>query len=349
MVGEESPGDRSENDSETGEVSLVDELGARLAHANDLQAEADALTGDIAELELANIESGLQDQPIPDGMSPDDVARIGELLVRRAELRDAVASFGKPKQPTVDRGRELSMLNEGIAALNLWLNPPAQDESKVAAHGARIVLLIIVALACWGAWVWHPILLALIIPVAAPIGLLLNRGDDKLWRRLGARRNFQRTGLDAPADWAIDPVQARHDALLAERSALESRIEADRNARAEREEALLHQDFAELQLELVETEQQLAAKSRRHGLELEEDNAGFELFRDAARIAGERRRLKVLKRERTRLVDEESAIRDAVWRSLRDRGVITEDGAADRESLQLALQRLRAESGVVVH
>jgi hypothetical protein len=341
-------------DTQSSGATLLAELSDRLEVAVSLQGKADIMTAEIAELELAEIETSLKPRERPEGLSPDELIQMGGLLERRDHLRQDVQGFGANAAKPVDENRRLQALVDAEASLTLWLYPPKKDEAKWPALGARILLLIATIAAIWGAITWHWAVLLLLIPVSAPIGLLLNRGDDKTWRRLGAKQRLERTGVDGPVDWEKDAVNARLASVAREVKLLEQRLaEAamPKLARAQDPEAL-DASYAELHLELVEVEQQLAARVRRHKLDLDledKNSPALAAFTEAARTAGQRARLKELQRDRSRLSSEAAEVRDNIWRALRTQGYLEDNTSASAAALAEAIGLLRSASGTRLH
>jgi hypothetical protein len=332
-------------DTESDVGTLADELASRLVQAKSAQAKADALTNSIAGLEVDVIDADMNQVELPSGLSPDEAAAIGSLLARQRKLSAMLRIYGPGEPEEEDDSNLNARLREAYEALDLWLNAPTESVSKLPAHGARILLLAATIAALYGAWTWHPAVLALLVPVAAPIGLLLNRSDDRVWRRLGAKQRFERTKLPPPIDWEPDAVKARHEQVLEQIEAHAARLEAA-NAPVEDNEPV--RTFGEISLEAVEVGHALESRAKRAGLDMEAmDATALNRLEAAGATSAARTTLRNQRDEKNRLTRESSDIRDATWRILNGRktaiaGPLENLGTSSRfEDLESAIEALR--------
>ena len=327
---------------------LADELTQRLSYAQELQRQADQLTDRIAELEVSVIAAEVRPFPDLKSLSPDDAANIGSLLVRQERLAGLLSALGPGDTTEVESdGNIAARLEEASSALDLWLHAPSESESKGAATGARLILLAATCAAIWGAIEYHPAVLALLIPVAAPIGLLLNRGDDKLWRRLGAKQRFTRTGVQPPREWDVDAVARRHEEIVQEMSTRERAREraAMLEIQSQSDATEATDNFAELSMQLVEVTQRLTARAERAKLDLDA------LTQDQRHIlieygeqADSRSELEAQRKERARLSSEAGDIRDDIWRILNRRDCTPHGTATTFDALRAGLQQLESQT-----
>ena len=322
-------------------VELTQTLEEKLERAETLQTEADSLTDSIADLELQMIEAEMrQNNPVL-GLSPDEAGVIGDLLERQALLQ---AQLGATETQSEERQEDDLLsprLKEAHEALDLWLNAPSEPESKVAAHGARIFLLIATCGAIYGAIEYHPAVLALLIPIAAPIGLLLSRGEDKTWRRLGAKRRFDNTRVEPPKEWEVADVESRMSALSKQINNLEQ-AEARRLQAKQKAQDLSDKDYAELTVELVEVEQMLYARCRRANVDPQAiDEEIREQLHLAALDVRANTDLNRQRKERTRLVNEASELSDAVWRTLNQHEATPGGTSTQVDELRSGIEQLK--------
>ena len=59
----------------------------------------------------------------------------------------------------------------------------------------------------------HLAFLVLLVPVGGAMSFLLWTGQDRAWRRMGARRRYESLRLEVSAAWTEDAVRERRDAL----------------------------------------------------------------------------------------------------------------------------------------
>lgn len=109
----------------------------------------------------------------------------------------------------------IERLRAGDEALGAWLDAErveagASSGGRVARQVLLVACLAIVALAL----AVHLAFLVLLVPVGGAMSFLLWTGQDRAWRRVGARRRFERLRLEAPAAWTDDAVRERRRALV---------------------------------------------------------------------------------------------------------------------------------------
>lgn len=141
---------------------------------------------------------------------------IEAALDRRRALEERLARVREGTREERDR------LREARAALVLWLEEPRGGARERAAGRMRKALLGVTLLVVAAALSVHLALLVLLVPIAGAGSFLSWSGQDRAWRRMGARRRFETTRLAGPERWEAAPVRERLaaiDALIAEREA----------------------------------------------------------------------------------------------------------------------------------
>ena len=141
---------------------------------------------------------------------------IEAALDRRRALEERLARVREGTREERDR------LREARAALVLWLEEPRGGARERAAGRMRKALLGVTLLVVAAALSVHLALLVLLVPIAGAGSFLSWSGQDRAWRRMGARRRFETTRLAGPERWEAAPVRERLaaiEALIAERGA----------------------------------------------------------------------------------------------------------------------------------
>lgn len=243
-------------------------------------------------------------------------ARIGLALERRDDLESRARHADKGR--TARSADRLDALRAGRAALESWLDSSGDVKPGGAALAARVTLLVATIAAIWLAIAVHPAFLVLILVVIGPVSFALGRGQDREWRRAGARRRFDASGLAGISDWNDETVRGRMgelDELLAAAAAGRSRGgDTAGPIDTAPEEALA--------AEIADVETSMAADLASAGLSLD-DTRGEKgsWLRLAAREEETRACLERVKRERGRLRSEAAELRDRLQGYLQSRGV----------------------------
>ncbi len=326
-------------------AGLAQALRGRLAQAAQLDAQADILSSHIAELEVRRIELDLDasGQEVASSYERSDQAAIGELLLRRDAVERRLSSLlGGDGKHRAEQDDELPRLKEAADALAAWAKAKEPKTSKRVELSVRVVMLMAVLAAVWGALAVHWSVLVLLIPVVGPLSALLNRGDDAQWVRLGAERRFSATHLAAP-EWHADAVQSRLDALQKEITALEAAREAPPPPVQPVPENDADARFAELSIERVEVELTLKARLRRVGLDADDlEPVLATAFRAAAQAARIQSELREVTAERARIAKEAGEHRDTIWRELNRLGLTEGDPSTCAQVLEAQIAVLEA-------
>ena len=107
----------------------------------------------------------------------------------------------------------LERMRAGDDALGAWLDA---GRERAQTRGMRIAKLGLL-LACLAflalAFAVHLAFLVLLVPVGGAMSFLLWTGQDRAWRRVGARRRFESLPLERPVAWTEDAVRTRRRAL----------------------------------------------------------------------------------------------------------------------------------------
>jgi hypothetical protein len=252
-------------------------------------------------------------------IDPALALRIGRFLENRRALEesrryanedDGVRSAGSARR--VDR------LRAGHAALQAWLDASRPREPSAVTRAARIAFLIAVIAIVWAAFAIHLAFLLLLLVIVGPVSFVMGRGEDVEWRRVGARRRFEASGLADIAAWDENTVRARANELEAFLKV------PDRNSTTG-DAVIPRADLVDAQAiaaQIAEEDVQIASDLRSAGLTLEDAQGELgDWLRLVARADRTRESLQRVKNERTRVREETAEIRDHLLRYLRSQGV----------------------------
>ena len=227
----------------------------------------------VAESELRAVRADSA-RDIP-GASAGTVIDALDRLRRLESTRAAHVAFIN----TGARSHEelLQRLQAGDDTLGAWLGADREGAGAGGQRTAKRVLLLFCFAILALAFAVHLAFLVLLVPVGGAMSFLLWTGQDRAWRRMGARRRYESLRLEVPAAWTEDAVRERRDALslVAERvreresapgeeddKAEETRLSADLDtARSDLHEALAAAGLAHDRLD-QSTEARMRALAR---------------------------------------------------------------------------------------
>lgn len=327
------------------------------------RVEVEALAADVA------VKTGLgKSQP---NISPSKAAEVIGLL-RRVRARDNEAS-----PPPAVSSQERGQLDVASRALRDWLEAPSLSTGPQTTHlVARSIVLVLVVGVLWASVQVHAAFLLLIPPIAVPLSILLRSGDDVRWRRVGAKRNFDRTGLAPPAEWKAEAVTARAEELEAALAQIEPaavnlpRPNEDRHVSGEAVEDMHdlsvalgdrhdgtafgdalgdrhavtdgHEDAPDGQDpvdQLIDAVARLRLAGGRSGYDIAPDvEVWLETLSTAYRA---KQTLESLQRKRGVALEGASEARETIFRFLARRGEAPPDGAASADALESGLRRVQ--------
>lgn len=313
----------------------------RLARLREREKDIRALREREGDLEVERIaaEAALGAASPAPPLGLDDEARlaIARSMERKHGIEEAVAALekglarGGPATP-----EELEDLRNAREALRAWLDAPRAQAAAPAGRGAALALVAISAACIWAAIALHPAFLLLLVVIAGPMSFLMYRGQDAQWRRLGARRRFEATGLEPPARWEESDVRARLESL---EQAMEAAPSENETGDASREQ--LQSERTALADELAAAEHELATTLADAGVDprdLDEDVERWLLLAGHAERA--RQALEDAKLRLKSAREEADALRDGLFRYLSRRGAAPGDARADTEAIAAGLDRL---------
>jgi len=249
-----------------------------------------------------------------------------EVSRRRANEHDGTGLAGRP--------RRVARLRAGHSALQAWLDAARTREPSAVARAAMIALAIAVVAIVWAAFAVHLAFLLLLVVVVGPVSFVMRHDEDAQWRRVGARRRFEESGLADIAAWDENMVRTRAveiQALLEEpgrSSAISDAVIPGAGL----------VDAPAIVAQTAEEEMQIASDLRSAGLTLEDTQGELgDWLRLVARADQTRESLQRVRNARTRMREEAAGLRDHLLGYLQSQGVARlrqrDSAAAIAESL----------------
>ena len=231
----------------------------------------------------------------------------------------------------------LERLRAGDDALGAWLEAGREDtEASSARRIARQALFAVCLAVLVLAFMIHLAFLVLLVPVGGAMSFLLWTGQDRAWRRVGARRRFERLRLETPAAWTEAAVRERRSALARIAERIRERASApDSDDSVSGEERVR----GELDAARAELQDALAAA----GLDEERlDEPAEAALRAIARVYRAEQALQGVVEEMAGERDGAGTVRESLYRSLAREGEAARDGDASADALGAGIERIRS-------
>lgn len=318
---------------------------SKLAELRGHEERWEALRVRRTDLEVERIVAGTALRAARTGSEPDvsgmDAAAIVDALDRLRRLESqfsahlAVAEAGARSHDEL-----IERLRAGDEALGAWLEADREDagassSGRIARQALLLACLVIVALAI----AVHLAFLVLLVPVGGAMSFLLWTGQDRAWRRMGARRRFERLRLEAPAAWTEDAVRKRRRILSLIAARVRRRASAPPGDSADVEADVEAKDVrVDLDAARSDLHDALAAA----GLDEDRfDESTEAALRAAARVWRAEQALHGVSEEMARVRDGAGEIRESLYRSLAREGEAAPDGDASAGALEAGMEKLR--------
>ena len=284
----------------------------------------------VAESELRAVRAGSA-RDIP-GASAGTVVDALDRLRRLESTRAAHVAF-------IDTGARsheelLQRLQAGDDALGAWLGADRERAGAGGLRTAKQVLLVVCFAILVLAFAVHLAFLVLLVPVGGAMSFLLWTGQDRAWRRMGARRRYEALRLEVPAAWTEDAVRERRDALslVAERVREREFAPGDEDDKAE--ETRLSTDIEAARSDLREA---LAAAGLAGDGTDESTEAWMRALARAWRVE------QALQGVAEDMAGERAGageIRESIYRDLAREGEASPDGDASVDALEAGVERI---------
>ena len=314
---------------------------SKLAELRGHEERLEALRERRTDLEVERIVAGTALRAARTGSAPQTSGRDATAIVdaldrlRRLESRHsahvAFAEAGVRSQDEL-----IERLRDGDDALAAWLEADRDDAGtssgrRIAKQVLLAVCLAVVALAL----MVHLAFLVLLVPVGGAMSFLLWTGQDRAWRRMGARRRFERLRLGAPEAWNEAAVRERRRALS--RIAKEVR---ERTSTSPDDDT--HSRGQDVRADLDAARSDLHDALATAGLDEDRlDEAVEAALRALARVWRAEQALHDVVEEMAGERDGAGAVRESLYRGLARDGEAAPDGDASAGTLQAGIERVR--------
>ena len=314
---------------------------SKLAELRGHEERLEALRGRRTDLEVERIVAETALRTARTGAAPHatgaDAAAIVDALDRLRRLETQYSAHLAFAETGVrSHGELIERLRAADDALGAWLD--ADRETAGASSGGRIAkqALFVICLVILGlAFMVHLAFLVLLAPVGGAMSFLLWTGQDQAWRRIGARRRFERLRLETPAAWTEDAVRKRRFALSRIAEQIRERASTPECENPVAEEERLRAELGAARSDLQDA---LAAA----GLdEARLDDPTEAALRAVARVYGAEQALQGVVEEMAGERDRAGAIRESLYRSLAREGEAARDGDASAGALGAGIERAR--------
>ena len=314
---------------------------SKLAELRGHEERLEALRDRRTDLEVERIVAGAALRSARTDSDPEvvgaDAAAIVDALDRLRRLESqhsahlALAGAGVPSHEEL-----LARLRAGDDALRAWLEAGGEDAGassarRIAKQALLAVCLVVLALA----FMIHLAFLVLLVPVGGAMSFLLWTGQDRSWRRVGARRRFERLQLETPTTWTEDGVQERRTAL----TRIAERIR-ERASVPDSDDPVSDEEHGRGELDAARADLQDALAAAR--LDEERLDAPAEAaLRAIARLYRAEQALQGVVEEMVGERDGAGTVRESLYRSLAREGEAARNGDASADSLGAGIERIR--------
>jgi hypothetical protein len=318
----------------------------RLASLESCEERIRALREQECDLEVEHIASQAALHSAASRVQPDIdpllATRLGRSLEHRRELEEKRRGTGAGHRVREAAGtREVDALRAGHAALVAWLDASRPREPGRTVRAAKVALLVATIATVWAAIAIHPAFLLLLVVIVGPVSFAMGRGQDAEWRRVGARRRFEASGLAEIATWDDETVRAR----IAELEPLLA--DSDRDSFEARDDTTPPQPdgMHALDVEIADADRRIESELAAAALTVEDTQGEIgDWMRLLARADRSRESLERVKRERGSLRAEAAEIRDQLARYLRSQGVKPTEPQDTARAIAERLERLSGSS-----
>ena len=314
---------------------------SRLAELRGHEERLETLRDRRTDLEVERIVAGAALRSSRTGSDPEvvgaDAAAIVDALDRLRRLESQHSAHLTLAGAGIRSHEELlERLRAGDDALGAWLEAGGEDTGasstrRIAKGALFAVCLVVLALA----FMIHLAFLVLLVPVGGAMSFLLWTGQDRSWRRVGARRRFERLRLETPAAWTEAAVHERRTALTRIAEQIREGASAPDSEHSAREEERVRADLDAARADLQDA--LAAARLDEERLDAPAEAA----LRATARLYRAEQALQGVVEEMAGERDGAGAIRESLYRSLAREGEAARDGDASADALGAGIDRIR--------
>ena len=314
---------------------------SKLAELRGHEERLEALRGRRTDLEVERIVARAALRSSRTGSGPRvagaDAAAIVDALDRLRRLDSQHSAHIAFIEAGVRSHDELlERLRAGDDALGTWLEAGREDSGTWSSRRIAKQALFAVCLAVLGLAVMiHLAFLMLLVPLGGAMSFLLWTGQDHSWRRLGARRRFERLRLESPAAWTEAAVRERRSGLTRIAEQIRARASTPDGEDSDAERERVHAELDEARAELQAA---LATASLDEG---RLDEPAEAALRSTARAHRAEQALRGVVDEMAGEQEGAGTIRETLYRSLAREGEAARDGDASADALGAGIERIR--------
>ena len=314
--------------------------GSKLVELRGHEERMHALRNRRIDLEVERIVAATEQRTertgagaeVPGSAASSVIDALDRLRNLESERAARLALAGAGNDSTEDL---LKRLQAGTDALGAWLDA---DRARAESRGMRIarlgLLLACLAIVALAATV-HLAFLVLLVPVGGAMSFLLWTGQDRAWRRMGARRTFESLRLERPSAWTEGAVRMRLRALSLAADGLQRR-ETHGGKNEEEGNATIGPD----DLDAARSELRAAfAEAGLHGDSVDESTETR--LRAIARVWRADRALRGVAEDMSGERAGADSIRESIYRDLSRAGAAPPDGDASVDALEAGADRIR--------
>ena len=240
--------------------------GSKLLELRGHEERLRALRARRTDLEVERIVAGTELRAARAGSGPEVPGAAAGAVVDALDRLRRLESSHAARLAFIDTGARshedlLQCLQAGDDALAAWLDADREGAGAGGQRTAKRVLLLFCFAILALAFAVHLAFLVLLVPVGGAMSFLLWTGQDRAWRRMGARRRFESLRLEVPEIWTEDAVRARRHGLSLVTERVRERASVPAREDDEAEEARLSADLDTARSDLHEA---LAAAGLAH-------------------------------------------------------------------------------------
>ena len=313
---------------------------SKLAELRGHEERLEALRARRTDLEVERIAAEVALRATRAGPGPDVPGAHADAVVTALDRLRRLESRHCAQRAYTDAGVRsqeelIERLHAGDGALGAWLEAGRASEGAAGRRIARRALLVACLAILALAFAVHLAFLVLLVPVGGTMSFLLWTGQDREWRRTGARRRFDRLRLEAPSAWTEDAVRERRRALARIAAQVRERASTPAGDAGDAEQEDTRTDLDAARSDLHDA---LAAA----GLDEERlDESAEATLRAIARVHRAGQALHGVVEEMAGERDGAGAVRESLYRGLAREGKAAPDGDASAEALETEMERLR--------
>ena len=327
------------NERDGGARAGTSSEGSTLLELRAHEERLHALCARRIDLEVERIVAESELRAVRAGSGPEVPGAAAGAVVDALDRLRRLESSHAARLAFIDTGARsheelLQRLQAGDDALGAWLGADREGAGAGGRRTAKQVLLAVCFAILVLAFAVHLVFLVLLVPVGGAMSFVLWTGQDRAWRRMGARRRYESLRLEVPAAWTEDAVRERRDALSLVAERVRERESAPGDEDDWEEETRLSTDMEAARSDLREA---LAAA----GLAGDgADEATETRIRALARAWRVEQALQGIVEDLAGERAGAGEIRESIYRKLAREGEASPDGDASVDALEAGVERI---------